>query len=197
MVKERFATGVVLLLASVSTFAQPGRSDGGCALLGELVRDSVYLAATQFGLEHPGQRLDVRTQPGIAPAIASPEVCSNTTETATRAFRHGLAGLNLQIRWNPPMDPGDYCLSVDLSQCYPGWEPGDRIAPNLLAFVYDAWKGVRRGVESQMPFGAASGVTRFTAASLDTALSSHLSESVDGPLHSSYSTPRAGRAARR
>lgn len=195
MAKGKIATGVVLLLASISTFAQPGRSDDGCALLGKLVRNSVHLAATQYGLERPRHRLAGGARAGIAAATPR-QVCSNTTEATTRAFRQALAGLNLQIRWNAPMNPGDYCLSADLSQCYPGSESGDRIAPNLLAFVYDAWNGVRHGVASQMPFGAASGVSQFTAASLDSALSSSLSRSVDGPLYSSYSNSGSGRSRR-
>jgi hypothetical protein len=196
MAKGKFATAVFLVLASFAAYAQPGRSDDGCALLGQLVRNSVHLAATQFGLESPRQRLAARARSGVAPAVANRKVCRNTTEAATRAFREAIAGLNMSIRWNAPMDRGDYCLSHKLSQCYPGWEPGDPVPGNQLAFVHDAWKGVRRGVESQMPFGGANGVSQFTAESLDAALAAQLSETVDGPLYSSYSGFDAGRARR-
>ncbi|MGH8195048.1 MAG: hypothetical protein ACREQ8_11695 [Woeseiaceae bacterium] len=95
------------------------------------------------------------------------------------------------------MNPGDYCLSGDLSQCYPGEEPGTPMLPsNQRAFVHDAWKGVRNAVASQMPLGTASGVSTFTSASLDLALSSHLNASVDGPLYSNYLSPDRARARR-
>lgn len=198
MAKGKFAAAIVLLLASATSYGQPSRSDDGCAVLRQLVQNGVHAAATQYEVNTSRNRTSLsgrRSRIGLP--IARRQVCSNTTEVATRAFSQALAGLNMQVKWNGPMNPGDYCLSGDLSQCYPGGEPGvPMLPPNWLAFVYDAWKGVRNAVASQMPFGTASGVSNFTSASLASALSSNLNASVDGPLYSSYSSVDRARARR-
>lgn len=199
MIKGRFAAGILLLLASVTTMAQPERSDDGCGLLEELVRQSVYLAATQSGLEPPLYQLVQDATRDIAPPVARRYVCSSTTEAATRAFTEALAGLNMQVSWNldPPLDRGDHCLSHYLDQCYPDRKPGDAtLTPNRLAFVYDAWKGVRRALQSQMPRSTPGGISAFTSGSLESALSASLSRSVDGPLHASYPAYDGRRASR-
>jgi hypothetical protein len=188
MAKGTFATAILLALASGATFAQPSRSDDGCGVLQRLVQNGVHAAATQFAVHRVGL---VNGRNGINPSRARRQLCRSTVEATTRAFGEALAALNMSVRWNGPMDPGDYCLSGDLSQCYPGPRAGEPMPPsNQLAFVYDAWKGVRNAVASQMPLGTASGVSAFTPASLDSALSSNLGETVDGPLHSGYAGAR-------
>jgi hypothetical protein len=93
------------------------------------------------------------------------------------------------------MDPGDYCLSHDLSQCYPSQHPfSPSLPPIHVAFIYDAWTAVRKAVTSQMPFGTAIGVSQFIPESLDAVLSSSLEAYVDEPLYSTYhgsDTPRS------
>lgn len=197
MAKGNIATAVFLVVASTTSYGLPARSDDGCAVLQQRVLNGVHATATQFKVQTPVNRTGLssrQTRIGLPPERR--QVCRNTAEVATRAFSHALAGLNMQVTWNEPMNPGDYCLSGDLSECYPGPDPGvPMLPPNQLAFVYDAWKGVRNAVASQMPLGTASGVSTFTAASLDSALSLHLNASVDGPLHANYSS--AGRARAR
>ncbi|MGH7130202.1 MAG: hypothetical protein ACREIV_16655, partial [Planctomycetaceae bacterium] len=134
---------------------------------------------------------------GDGPSLARRQWCRNTIEVTTRAFTQALAALNMPVRWNEPRDPGDYCLSGDLSQCYPGPYPGrPTLPPNRLAFVYDAWQGVRNAVASQMPIGTTGNVAAFTTASLSAALSSHLDAAVDGPLYLNYARGDKVRAER-
>jgi hypothetical protein len=188
MAKGTFATAILLVLAAATTFAQPSRPGDGCAVLGRLIENGVHAAATAFAAHRVGQE---HGRMGISPSGARRQLCGSTAEVTTRAFSQALAVLNMSVRWNGPMDPGDYCLSGDLSQCYPGPRAGEpMLSPNHLAFVYDAWKGVRNAVASQMPLGTASGVSSFTPASLESALSSNLGETVDGPLYSGYAGAR-------
>jgi hypothetical protein len=84
------------------------------------------------------------------------------------------------IGWEPP-DPGDYCLSGDLSQCYPGLDD-PHVPRSGLAFLYETWHGVSSAVQSLMPAGSTAGVAVFSEASLDEALASQLDRSVAAPL---------------
>jgi hypothetical protein len=82
-----------------------------------------------------------------------------------------------------PMNPGDYCLSHDLSQCYPSQHPFNPSLPPIhVAFIYHAWTAVRKAVTSQMPFGTATGVSQFTPESLDAVLSSSLKTYLAHPV---------------
>lgn len=183
MIKASFAGAAMLVLAPLSASAQPVLSDESCDLLARLVKQRVHLAATQVSMDR-AESSSLRR--AIDVAATTRHVCTRTAEITTRAFGEALAALNMQIGWEPP-HPGDYCWSGNLDQCYPGLEPGDpRLPANRLAFVYDAWQGVRDAVQSQIPGGAAGGVAVFSVASLDAALASRLGETVEGPLHSSY-----------
>jgi hypothetical protein len=183
MAKRTFATAL-LLLASATSSGQPSRPDDGCAVLRQQVQNGVYAAAMQFEVDRAGLS---NGRNSLSPSLARKQLCRNTVEATTRAFGEALAALNMRVTWNEPMNPGDYCLSGDLSQCYPGPRPGEpMLPPNRLAFVYDAWQGVRQAVASQMPLGTTSNIAAFTPASLDAALSANLNATVEGPLYSGY-----------
>jgi hypothetical protein len=185
MIKASIEAAALLVLAPVAAFARPAAHPDGCAVLASLVKDRVYLAATELSMKRERDLPRSRIVKGRA-AAAPRHVCDRTAEITTRAFGEALAILNMAIGWEPP-NPGDYCLSGDLSQCYPGLEPGDpRLPASQIAFVYDAWRGVRDAVRSQMPAGSARGVAVFSTASLDAALALRLGQSVEGPLWSSY-----------
>jgi hypothetical protein len=95
------------------------------------------------------------------------------------------------------MNPGDYCISRDLRECYPSQHPlNPSLPPSHVAFLDDAWAGVRKGIALQMPFGTATGVSQFTLESLDATLSSSLKSSVGGPLYSSYQVSQGARTER-
>ena len=182
MAKGKIAAGVVLLLGGSATFAQPARAADGCSLLDTLVQESVYRAATEY---RPMLRQDKAERPLRSRVPVYRQACLRTGEVTTGAFTRAMARLGITIGWYPP-HPGDFCWSGDLSQCYPDRSPdGPGLPPNQLAFVYDAWKGVRHAVTSHMQQGS-SGVATFTAESLEKSLRSNLQSTVEGPLYLGY-----------
>jgi len=188
MAKRIFASAafVAFLLA---TYAPAARADDGCDVLKEKVRTNVYASATEFATDNLARGIDATGRTGaVGSTLSGGQSCINTAQATTRAFSEALAALNMPVTWNiSPTNPGDYCLSHDLRQCYPSQHPfSPSLPPNHAAFIYDAWTGVRKGVTSQMPFGTATGVSQFTPESLDAALASSLKAYVDGPLYSSY-----------
>jgi hypothetical protein len=177
------ATGLALVLAASAALAQPAGSDDGCSTLAALVQESVYRAATEYKPELPQSRT-MSAKQSRTPTYR--RACFRTVEAATGAFTRALADLGIRIGWDPP-DPGDYCWSGDLAECYPGRQPGEpALPPNQLAFVRDAWKGVQYAIVSHMRQGSASGATTFTTDSLEAALWSNLQLAVPGPLYLSY-----------
>jgi hypothetical protein len=188
MAKRTFASAAFLVFL-LATHAQTARAGDGCDGLKERVRTNVYGSATEFATDDLGRGIDATGRTGaVGSTLSGRQTCVDTAEATTGAFSEALAALNMPVTWNSsPMSAGDYCLSHDLRQCYPSQHPlHPSLPPNHVAFIYDAWAGVRNGVTSQMPFGTATGVSQFTVESLDAALSSSLKAYVDGPLYSSY-----------
>jgi hypothetical protein len=199
MAKRTFASAGLLSIALAAAGGQPARADDGCEVLQELVKMSVHASAVEFRVDRPMQHPRSSERAGaVGSTISGPQFCGNTAQVTTRAFSQALGALNMPVTWDlGPVTPGDYCLSHDLRQCYPSDHPFlPLLPPNRLAFVYRAWNGVRDAVASQMPFGTANGLSHFTSGSLDSALSSNLSASVDGPLYSNYPASDAGRGMR-
>lgn len=198
MAKGIFATAALFSVALASTIS--AHAEEGCVALKELVKSSVYASATEFAVERPTVPVHAFGRSGaVGSTISGRQACGSTIEVTTKAFSESLASLNMPVGWNrqPPMDSGDYCLSHDLRQCYPSQSPlSSSLGPNQLAFVHDAWKGVRDAVVSQMPYGSASNLSQFTAGSLDSALARKLGTLVDGPLYSSYQGLEHRRARR-
>ena len=199
MAKKILASAAGFLLLLTTAHGNVAHAGDGCAVLRELVRNSVHASAIEYGVNRrvavaPSYRRDGAVGSTRAGRLA----CANTAEEASRAFTEALGALNMPVAWNKgPMNPGDYCLSSDLRHCYPSQDPlSPMLSPEQVAFVGGAWKGVRRAVASHMPFGTANGLSRFTSGSLDAALASNLNASVDGPLYSSYPTIYGGGAKR-
>jgi hypothetical protein len=164
----------LLLLAASAAGAQPWLSKEDCDVLAKSVTRHVWLAATE-------PRLAASARAGTADLGGTERrICRFPAEVTTRAFGEALAAFNLAIGWEPP-DPGDYCLSGDLEQCYPNVAPEPRVSAGQLAFVYEAWQGVRAAVRSFTPAG--SGAAVFTADALDAALRTELGASVATPLY--------------
>lgn len=113
----------------------------GCARLASIVFDSVIEASTG----KPGA--SARATGGI-------ETCAAAAATTSRAYTSAMARLNVGVSWQGPMNPGDYCASHDLRQCYPeggsGPWPG---LPGEYRFVTDSWRAVRWSVLSRTQFG--------------------------------------------
>ena len=158
MAKGILATAALLAVAAAPTL--PAHADDGCEVLKERVKARVYASATEFAIDRPAVRVHTFNRGGaVGSIISGRQTCGSTIEVTTKAFSESLASLNMPVGWNgqSPMDRGDYCLSHDLRQCYPSQSPlFPSLSPNQLAFVHDAWRGVRDAVASQMPYGPAS-----------------------------------------
>jgi hypothetical protein len=187
---------MALLLA---THAPTTRADDGCDVLKEKVRTTVYASATEFAAANLARGIPSTGRTGaVGSTLSGSQTCISTAQATTRGFSEALAALNMPLIWTSgPMNPGDYCLSHDLRQCYPSQHPlNPSLPPSHVAFLYDAWTGVRKGITSQMPFGTTTGVSQFTLESLDAALSSSLKTYVGGPLYSSYQVFQGARTER-
>lgn len=177
MHRNRFAACLALLLASGISAAQPWHSNEDCEVLARAIEQQVFRAATEARLE--------RSAPPVARlaiGATDPPVCRRAVEVTTRAFGDALAAFSLSIEWERP-EPGDYCRRGDLDQCYPGVTPLPRVPATRVAFVYEAWSGVRTAVQGLMPSGSRAGVAVFSASSLESALGRELRRSVNAPLH--------------
>ena len=187
MAKGAVASAIFFSVALSS--AIPAQADDGCDVLKELVRTSVRTLATEVALDHSSVRAYSPDRSGsVGSTTAGPQSCGSTIEATTKAFSDALASLNMPVSWNRnQVGRDDYCPGDDLHQCYPSqYALLSSMRPSQLAFVHDAWMGVRRAVASQMPFGTASGLSQFTFGSLDAALARSLRTSVEGRLHPVY-----------
>ncbi len=165
---------LALLAGAAAAAAQPELSNEDCEVLAKTVREYVWRAATE------AKPAPSAVRPLAAAFGGDRRVCRRTAEVTTRAFTQAFRSFSLAIGWEPP-DPGDYCLSGDLSQCYPGLDDPS-VPRSRLAFVYEAWHGVSSAVQSLMPAGSAGGVAVFSEASLEQALAAQLDRSVAAPL---------------
>lgn len=198
MAKRTFAVAASLALL-LATNAQTTRAEDGCDVLKEKVRTNVYASATEFAADKLARGIGSTGQTGaVGSTLSGSQTCISTAQATTRGFSEALAALNMPLIWTSgPMNPGDYCISRDLRECYPSQHPlNPSLPPSHVAFLDDAWAGVRKGIALQMPFGTATGVSQFTLESLDATLSSSLKSSVGGPLYSSYQVSQGARTER-
>lgn len=160
-------------------------TDAGCLALAAAVKAGVHNAAARAGSGAvPPVRAVWHRQGANRPALAAgPVSCGRTAAVASAAFRDALAGLSMTVSWDDrgPMNPGDYCLSHDLAQCYPGTTNLAPLSASQHLFVHAAWQGVRAGIRQQMPFGTASDITWFRADDLSATLAISLSATVEQP----------------
>jgi hypothetical protein len=183
--KRTFAAAFLALL--LPAHAAVALAEDGCSLLQELVTANLYAAATEFAPDDPPSRTGATERPG-ASTLSGSYSCADTARAASEAFGAVLATLGMPVTWSGSvMNPGNYCFSHDLARCYPSQHPfNPSLPPNHIAFIHDAWTGIRKGVASQMPLGIAADVAQFTPESLDATLASSMKAYVAGPLYSSY-----------
>ena len=129
----------------------------GCAELAQTVYEEVSNAAF-YGAHRGGPWI-------ISPRFEHLSVCESTTKTVSKAFTLALASAGISVRWSNARigpDPGDYCLSGFLSQCYPTRYPlhGESGDPDAL-FVRSSWtvvsQTVMRAMANLIPFNPFSG----------------------------------------
>lgn len=187
MAKRTFASALPVITIILFSVDSPASfAEDGCTMLQELVKAKVYESATGSGRDEAAGRGEGTTKTGaVGSTLGGSQSCPRSARAASAGFNDALAALGMSVTWTgSPMNPGDYCLSHDLGQCYPALHPfSPALPPNHTAFVADAWTGVREAVASQMPFGTAAGIAHFTPEALEAALASGLPVYMEGPLY--------------
>ena len=168
MAKRTFATRAVLLLAAlpagqVNAQVIPVAVDG-CALLARIVYSEVSSAAV-YGPGRSGPWL-IEQVPGDI------SICKHAAKTVSQAFTSAMMTTGLDVNWRRGWDdgvpdPGDYCLSGFLSQCYPEREPLSSIASGTDAtLVHKRWAVVAQTVMRKMYNPISSDEVRFSESDL-------------------------------
>ncbi|MGH8222571.1 MAG: hypothetical protein ACREQZ_06320 [Woeseiaceae bacterium] len=184
MIKRTLMTVAVVATAALASndgLALQRKSDGadGCARLQNIVAAQIGAVADGFSWRSS------RSAGSGAKSTDGAVRCARTAQAATKAFSRVMFTLGIPVYWEddwyPGIPPGDYCLSGDLSQCYPRTTAGGFTAMQL-GFVHNAWKAVRRSVSAQMPYGEQSDMSVFETDSLAVALRQRLQRELDGTL---------------
>lgn len=180
---------ILHLLVSNSTFAAT-QSSGACQQLASVIEQSVARTL----------RLERSTLSSFASAPSSGlQGCATTAATVSRAFSSAMRGMGVELAWGSmrTLDPGDYCLSHYLDQCYPrrsGLDLGYAVSNDTL--ISAAWATVTANVRQSMPFGVQSDIVYFDATQLEARLSSSLDVTLRTPVwgvHLHSGLVRAGR----
>ena len=173
-----FATAAVFASSDTLALKRDASGADGCARLQGIVAAQI----TAVARGHAVQR--ATGTGGIAKPADGPAYCGRTAQATTHAFGQAMYTLGIPVSWDddsyPGIPPGDYCLSHDLSQCYP--RTRDLIGGSTamqLSFVHDAWKAVRNGVAAQMPYGVQSDMSVFEADTLAAVLQDGLRREID------------------
>ena len=150
------ATSALLGLPQHDARAQPiAVSVDGCTKLARVVYDEVFAAAL-YGPSSSGPWLIDIGQGDIS-------VCTHAAKTVSRAFSSAMMSAGISVTWQPyPRDPGDFCLSAFLSQCYPSRYPFE--SPGIgvdSAMVSQSWAIVSRAVTREMYNPISSDEVRF------------------------------------
>lgn len=164
-----------LLLVSIAALTQTGTSEAqgtfasgdGCAFLADIVYAEVT-AAAWYGAGGSRPLHEEARERQIT-------VCNQTTRTVSTAFTSAMISIGEPVRWERmPIDPGDFCLSVYLDQCYPN--------RSRLGTVGDTWSAVKKIVTQAMPNGIATDQAIFSVGTMRSALRFALDERTDGTI---------------
>lgn len=158
MAKRNFAALVAILLLGPGTHSARAESVSitvdGCAELARVVYSEVSGAAL-YGPGKSGPWVIDSGQGDVS-------VCSHTAKTVSRAFTSAMTSAGFPVVWFEGFDPGDYCLSHYLSECYPNRFPidGSGFDANTL-FVQKSWSVVSQSVMRHMHNPFSSDEIRF------------------------------------
>lgn len=186
MAKRIFASATACLLF---TAALPAHSSiqasiaTGCDLLSESVQAAVLRAAHRHRTGFSIQTVEVFRRSGKSGEVAEPvKTCGDTSQVTTAAFSTAFESIGLAVGWHDdPINPGEYCGSDNLSECYPfltqGFVTSGVSNPSL---VKNAWKAVRKSISGFMPYGALGNLSSFEGDALRFSLRASLAVFVQG-----------------
>jgi hypothetical protein len=180
-------TGITISLVVLLLSTQPQANAAakrmevdGCTLLASTIESAVLSAAGRSSVRaimpKRGDRLGFREIITKGPAS-----CDDTTRITTAAFSAALFKIGMPVGWgHMPPDPGDYCYSHYLEQCYPRLVSGYMASSaKQLKFVSDAWNAVNIGVRSFMPYGTAGNLSSFSPGILKLSMIGAVASNVD------------------
>jgi len=180
MAKRMFATLVLTLMVGIpatQTHAQvkPIAVDG-CAKLARVIYSEVSAAAT-LGSGNSGPWMIDIGRGDVA-------VCSSAAKTVSQAYTSAMLSAGIDVDWSRGGgDPGDFCLSAFLSQCYPSRYPLSTMTYSSdIAFVQNSWAIVSQAVMHEMYNPLSSNEVRFRDNDLKLRLGLSL-RSVNNPDH--------------
>jgi class 3 adenylate cyclase len=147
MAKRMFATLVLALTVGFSATHAKAQlrpiAVDGCAQLARVVYSEVSAAAL-YGPGRSGPWVIDGGQGDIA-------VCRTAAKTVSQAFTSALLTAGVDVGWsNGGGDPGDFCLSAFLSQCYPSRFPYSAAQAADDTFMQQSWAIVSRAVMQEM-----------------------------------------------
>lgn len=183
MEKSEITFGLIALLALMQPDANAAakRMDAdGCTLLANTVESAVLRAAGQSDIQTILQvGGDLLHSSGLD--TKGPTSCNETTRVTTAAFSAALFKIGMPVGWgDAPPNPGDFCYSHYLDQCYPRLVSGySASSAKQLSFVNDTWKAVNVGVRNFMPYGTAGDFSRFTPGVLKLSMIGAVASNVD------------------
>jgi hypothetical protein len=127
----------------------------GCAKLARVIYDEVSSAAL-YGPGNSGPWLIDIGQGDIS-------ICTHTAKTVSRAFSSAMMSAGITVNWQRyGRDPGDFCLSAFLSQCYPIRYPLESSSIGVSSvLVSQSWTIVSRAVMQEMYNPISSDEVRF------------------------------------
>jgi hypothetical protein len=150
MAKRNFAAMLIVIVIAISSGVRADQAFvgvDGCAVLAQLVYTEVTAAAWDDS-PVPSLSNDETSSADIS-------VCSSTARTVSEAYALAMTTIGSDVFWDyPSADPGDYCWSGFLDQCYP------RRAP--LGARADSWTAVSATIRYAMPLGLASDQSVFS-----------------------------------
>ncbi len=159
MAKRMFAPLVLTFIVGISatdTQAQvtPIAVDG-CAKLARVIYSEVSTAA----INGPGQSGPWMIDIGRGDIA----VCKSAAKTVSQAFTSALMSAGIDVDWsNGGRNPGDFCQSAFLSQCYPDRYPNTTTTfSSDITFVQNSWAIVSQAVMQQMYNPVSSDEVRF------------------------------------
>ncbi len=170
MAKRTFAVlaillGIGMLDGDARAQMTPVAVDG-CAKLARVIYTEVSASAT-YGPGRSGPWLIDLGQGDIS-------VCKHASRTVSRAFTSAMMSAGFDVNWrrdddDGPADPGDYCLSHYLSQCYPKRYPypvSGFASSSDLAMIGKSWAAVSQAVMREMYNPISSDEVRFRESDL-------------------------------
>ena len=117
----------------------------------------IYAEVAAAAMYGPGRAGPWLVNPGQDEIV----VCEHAAQTVSRAFTAGMMSVGIDVYWQPT-DPGDYCLSAFLSQCYPDRYPLEfPTASTDFSYVQRSWLVVSRSVMQAMYNPISSDEVRF------------------------------------